>query len=1787
MTWQWYETDKNGSHISAVSSLHTVNDPFEYGSELIDGNRKADISIPCPSDEVGTKYYRVVVTNYEPGGEYFTCESNVITVETLPAENRENLFEIDETGRLTRYLGFEDEVVIPSTIRGTKVTAIGNSFANGVNYPRVVIPEGVLTIEDNAFRDCFGLREVVLPNTLQSIGIQSFMRCGIISLTIPSGVQTIHKDAFKWAFTDLSEVTVNAESLTVNKGAFQNAYMRKIVFNCTTALTLDADIDTNPFNYQGCFDSCPNLYFFGFPESISVVTHANTIYDCPKLTWVDNYDSISGNDKSRGICSGQACCLIKSKAVRFGDWICIKDYNLTDKGTYASVSCGWSVAKKLWSSETSVTLPETLGGENVTGWGCGTFYSYGSRIIYSDMQTEVVPGCHVSLTDSPETLTEVILPETIRHISDYCAKGYSALTTVNFSECPNLSRIGMFAFEYCPLTGAFDLPGEYQRCSIGECAFKNTNLTSADLERAVLYPGAFNYCYQLTEVTGSWRVETENTVRELYNLIAPLCGSPYPVVFSFFFLTPAFPDSYNYTHYGKTKITDKNADYVSAITGYQIYRMYRTGKYWYSGTPDNAVIRYYVGYDDTLVTMPAMIYNMDQKQAYHIKTVKVCDHLPINNCMKDDYALTIQEGIKVIDGDFDRAYLVTLPEGLTSFTYKSFNDNKLLTEITIPSTITAISNGAFEYADNLANPLIVNLPGIGAKKMLTKYGSGTNSIDYEFDEVLIGYGGAAIWLNSLLEAEKEYYDNQFGISIRKLDEYVNSIYQKICTIKMFIDLSKENINAFLMKLDEAEHKNFKNCFDILPEEYKNSTAFAAKTNTGLTGKNSKAYAAALEEASDVLDGMMKKLFDFREKIKMYYTGAVAERKSLSTLDKIMKELNSNTPKAKFAQFAKGAAAGFGALMVIFDIISGLSTIVDAYDMYLGKINGNLYNQFGWMVSRLAAMPTGPYPGVYYDQYKACVHACFEYAAKLRTVRGYYTAAYYKEVVSFVITLTADIIGSVRPDIGLAVGITNWTLGNVSEIFTKGFAGLSEVAAGKLEDKVSDTCIGKKEEDDNDNSSSGGGGGSGKKQAKKKKIRSSHYIDPAGYVYEAVASNRVPGVTVTCYNKGSNGELLLWDASESGQENPLITDANGEYQWFVPIGDWRVVAEKEGYITSDSANDPAAVDGWLPVPPPQMEVYIPIVSTALPTVQSVQAGADYIRIEFSQYMDIDELTYYPELVTVTDNGVPVEVDRTFTDSEVSPTNSLKYYGRILTLSRHDGAKFSGDKLKVSVDKDFFNYAGNGMETSYESENLSVGQIAGTLSHSYPNRFAGSVGEEADIVIQVLDTSLCPMAGAAVNVEGSGSNTLLMPDSVVTDENGRAVFHTTAASSGYDTLTFSCGDASIDLETYVNPIGTVNANLSDFETVSCGTQLVISCATEGAVIRYTLDNSCPCDENALVYDGPITITDDVFVRMAAWTETGGYSERLNLHLKCEKEEELSFYGAALTLQNNLKVNFYAEKSQLADNGFTEPYAVFDMNGNTVTVSDYTEVTLDDVEYLVFSFSNIAPDLMNDTIRAVLHAKKSGEPVVGKELNYSISQYCYSTLGKTSDTKLRTLLVDLLNYGAAAQTYTEYKTDSLVNSGLTAEQRAWGTAADPALHSDKNIKYSTVDDPSVRWAGASLNLKDSITMQFVFTADSTDGVTVRIENENGAVLKEIASDEFVTSGGYYIAGYNGLTAGQMSDIVYVTAYHGDTKISNTVSYSIESYAFSKQSDENTKLADLVKAMMKYGNSAYSYAH
>lgn len=124
-----------------------------------------------------------------------------------------------------------------------------------------------------------------------------------------------------------------------------------------------------------------------------------------------------------------------------------------------------------------------------------------------------------------------------------------------------------------------------------------------------------------------------------------------------------------------------------------------------------------------------------------------------------------------------------------------------------------------------------------------------------------------------------------------------------------------------------------------------------------------------------------------------------------------------------------------------------------------------------------------------------------------------------------------------------------------------------------------------------------------------------HIDPSGYVYDVDTGLRLSGVTTTVYCIEYDDSDDFWDtppvdteygtkwnAAEHNQNNPLITDANGCYAWDVPEGWWRVKYEKDGYVTVWS--------DWMPVPPPQTEVNIGMVSSVTEdyTVKKVSSTA---------------------------------------------------------------------------------------------------------------------------------------------------------------------------------------------------------------------------------------------------------------------------------------------------------------------------------------------------------------------------------------------------------------------------------------------------------------------------------------------------------------------------------------------------------------------------------------------------
>lgn len=123
-------------------------------------------------------------------------------------------------------------------------------------------------------------------------------------------------------------------------------------------------------------------------------------------------------------------------------------------------------------------------------------------------------------------------------------------------------------------------------------------------------------------------------------------------------------------------------------------------------------------------------------------------------------------------------------------------------------------------------------------------------------------------------------------------------------------------------------------------------------------------------------------------------------------------------------------------------------------------------------------------------------------------------------------------------------------------------------------------------------------------------------DPSGYVYEAVESNRVSGLTATVYYQNSDRSEKLWNAAGYDQVNPQLTDEEGRYGWMVPFGFWKVRITGDGYEDAESQ--------WLQVPPPRVDVNIAVTSLAPAKVLQVNICEDFVQVEFDKYMDVDTM-----------------------------------------------------------------------------------------------------------------------------------------------------------------------------------------------------------------------------------------------------------------------------------------------------------------------------------------------------------------------------------------------------------------------------------------------------------------------------------------------------------------------------------------------------------------------------------
>lgn len=379
----------------------------------------------------------------------------------------------------------------------------------------------------------------------------------------------------------------------------------------------------------------------------------------------------------------------------------------------------------------------------------------------------------------------------------------------------------------------------------------------------------------------------------------------------------------------------------------------------------------------------------------------------------------------------------------------------------------------------------------------------------------------------------------------------------------------------------------------------------------------------------------------------------------------------------------------------------------------------------------------------------------------------------------------------------------------------------------------------------------------------------YVMDPSGYVYEGVSSNRVQGATATVYYKEMvedmygdlHENIVKWNAEEYAQENPLFTDENGMYRWDVPQGLWQVKFEKEGYETTYSQ--------WLPVPPPQLEVNIAMKQNIQPNVETARAFEDAIEVKFDKYMQPELLN--TENIVVTADGNVVEGSIELLDEEVSYEGMSEKYASNIRFNASE--PFPTKEVTLMVKNRVKSYAGVRMQDDY-SQSFTVELVVRKIECD--SAITVIYGEENSMMVKVLPASAA--AGKTLNVKALSSMLFTVDaTSAVLDENGCAEITMNGELPGTSALKFDIDGYDISASTIVNVkmreavvTATPTASIASGAEVEKGTKLYLHCETEDATIYYTLDGSCPCDESdaVKVYDGnPIILTESVTIKAMA--------------------------------------------------------------------------------------------------------------------------------------------------------------------------------------------------------------------------------------------------------------------------------------------------------------------------------
>ena len=376
---------------------------------------------------------------------------------------------------ITGMSGQPAEVVIPDTIEGKPVTALGNNAFNGrSNMTRVVIPSTVTSIGNDAFRGCSALAEIQLPSGLTGLGLRAFRDCGALTeILIPAGITEIGAETFSGARM-LVRAVLPEGLLAIRDNAFNDCYALSQInipstvteigyqaFRYNTALTEVVIPSGVTALSSSVFSRCENLRNVTLPAGLTEIGEY-AFLNCKSLTSINLPEGLTtiGKEAFRDTCISQT-----------GNNFYVLPDSLTSVGDYAFSGCGAGlcvtkgsdletvVREKSWlltyPGETDFRYRYTAApanGETTYTLKLVGYTGAGGSVTIPSGPAAIAEGVFKGNTD----ITAVTVPGTVAQIERSAFEGCTNLTKATMSE--GLTAIMNLAFGRCSKLEKVDFP---------------------------------------------------------------------------------------------------------------------------------------------------------------------------------------------------------------------------------------------------------------------------------------------------------------------------------------------------------------------------------------------------------------------------------------------------------------------------------------------------------------------------------------------------------------------------------------------------------------------------------------------------------------------------------------------------------------------------------------------------------------------------------------------------------------------------------------------------------------------------------------------------------------------------------------------------------------------------------------------------------------------------------------------------------------------------------------------------------------------------------------------------------------------------------------------------------------------------------------------------------------------------------------------------------------------------------------------------------------------------------